>query len=238
MRSFPLILAVAAFAALTATLHAAPKIEFLYTTTVEAGEAYVRSGPGTTFYPTGKLRHGEKVEVRRRDPGDWHMIVPPPGSFSWVPAKYVEKTAADRGTIRLSLKPDPRNPSVGVMVGSFDSDIHEVLQQSLSEGDEVRILGEKMLTPEAGNRPAELWYRIEPPRGEWRWIRGQDLAPPPQSGDKNAAGDPFASTGEAHRRKRSPPVARVEDDSPQFETPVTDSPDREYSDDTARRSRR
>lgn len=227
MRSFLLISAVVAFAALAPTAHSAPKVDTPYTTVVEAGETYVRSGPGTTFYPTGKLRRGDKVVVHRHDPGDWHMIAPPAGSFSWVPAKYVNKTAADRGTVKTN--------KVAARVGSFESDIHEVWQRPLAEGDEIRILGEKMLTPEAGNGPAELWYRIEPPKGEWRWVRGQDLAPAQQAGAGTTAGDPFVSAGEPPRRKRStPPVARADDDSPPFEAPLTDSTNREYTDDSTR----
>ena len=48
-------------------------------------EVYARSGPGKErFYPTTKLANGQKVTVRRKDPGGWFMIDPPEGSFTSV----------------------------------------------------------------------------------------------------------------------------------------------------------
>jgi hypothetical protein len=213
------------FAALGRPLRAAPNVSFPYETVIEADETYVRSGAGTKYYPTGKLRLGDKVIVHRHDPGGWFMIAPPPGSFSWVPAKYVQ-AAGDRGTITTG--------KVAVRVGSFESDIREVFQRTLAEGDEVHILGEKMLAPDSGNGPPELWYRIEPPRGEWRWVMGQAVAPPERPSDRVAAGDPFDPPAAADRARRSaPPLPRAEDDSPGFEIPRTESSPREYSDESA-----
>ncbi len=154
------------------------------------------------------------------------MIAPPPGSFSWVPAKYVEKTGADRGTIT--------NNKVAVRVGSFESDIREVFQRTLAQGDEVRIIGQKSLTPETGSGPAELWYRIEPPRGEWRWVMGQAVAPPPQRGERHAGNDPFDSTASSDRAPRSSRAPRKNDEQPPvFEKPRSDTASREYLDDSA-----
>src|SRR6516225_7486602 len=96
MRSTVLMLVIVA--ALAPPLRAASNVNFPYETVIEADETYVRSGAGTKYYPTGKLRLGDKVIVHRHDPGGWFMIAPPPGSFSWVPAKYVQANG-DRGTI-------------------------------------------------------------------------------------------------------------------------------------------
>jgi hypothetical protein len=126
-------------------------------------------------------------------------------------------------------------------VGSFESDIREVWQRKLSQDDVVHIIREKMLAPEKGTGPAELWYQIEPPRGEWRWIEGQAVSPPP-SGNRNSDADPFAAPlasdaansggiSDSSRRplRSSPPVGRAEDDSTAFEKPLDDSTDREYA---------
>ncbi|MGE5192467.1 MAG: SH3 domain-containing protein, partial [Deltaproteobacteria bacterium] len=172
MRSSLLIFLIVAV--LAPSVQAASDVKFPYETVIEADETYVRSGAGTKYYPTAKLRRGDKIVVHRHDPGGWFMIAPPPGSFSWVPAKYVQKTG-DRGTITSN--------KVAARVGSFESDIREVFQRTLAEGDEVHILGEKMLAPETGNGPPELWYRIEPPRGEWRWVMGQAVAPVDRQSD-------------------------------------------------------
>jgi hypothetical protein len=205
---------------------AAPEVKPPYETTVEVDETYVRSGSSTRYYPTGKLRRGDTVIVHRHDPGGWFMIEPPPGSFSWVKAQHVEKTGADRGVVTKN--------NVVARVGSFESDIRQVYQRTLAQGDEVRILGEKMLAPEEGSGPAELWYRIAPPRGEWRWIKGQDVAPPPGRGERLASDDPFEAPPTAERKARpSPPAPRADDDSPSFERPFTDLSNREYTDDAA-----
>jgi len=206
-------------------MRAAPVLEasdgkFPYETVIEAEEAFVRSGPGSKYYPTGKLRRGAKVVVHREDPGGWFMIAPPPGSFSWIPAKYVEKTGQGQGTITTN--------QVAVRVGSFESDIREILQRTLSRGDEVHILGEKMLGPDATGGPAQSWYRIEPPRGEWRWIMGQAVAPARER-ERNPKDDPFASAEARDRPKRaSPPVPHADDDSPSFQKPLVDPSHREY----------
>ena len=228
MRSFLLLMTIGALAA---PLHAAPRVKFPYEATIEAPEVYVRSGSGKQYYPTGKLRRGDTVVVHRHDPGGWFMIAPPAGSFSWVLGKHVQKTAANRGTITTN--------NVIVRVGSFESDIREVWQRKLSQDDVVHIIGEKMLAPEKGSGPAELWYRIEPPRGEWRWIEGQAVAPPPSS-QRQSSDDPFDAplapdlsdsrghSNSSQRPRRSPPVQRAEDDAPSFQKPVEDSLDREY----------
>ncbi|MBI3862167.1 MAG: hypothetical protein HY290_09760 [Planctomycetia bacterium] len=218
MRSF--LLAVTAVL-LAAPVEAAPKVKFPYEATVEAEEVYVRSGAGSTkYYPTAKLRRGEKVVVHRHDPGGWFMIAPPPGSFSWVPAKYVQKSSAHRGVITAN--------NVAIRVGSFESDIRDVYQRTLAENDEVRIIGEKMLPPETGPGQPELWYRIEPPRGEWRWVPGQAVAPV-QLGGLTAGEDPFVAPETDGSPRRSPASRGAHDSSTSFETPLTDETTKEYT---------
>jgi hypothetical protein len=220
MRSFFLVLTLVAVAA---PVQGASNVNFPYETTVEVDETFVRSGSSTRYYPTSKLRRGDKVIVHRHDPGGWCMIAPPPGSFSWVPARYVEKMDADRGTITTDR--------VAVRVGSFESDIREVFQRTLAQGDEIRIVGQKMLPPDSGNGPAELWYRVEPPRGEWRWVMGQAVAPPPRS-ERNPGGDPFAAQEYSHRAQRtSPPSPDRANDVAQFDSPLPNSAARGYLDD-------
>ena len=69
----------------------------------------VFSGPGATFYPTNRLRYGERVVVlgeSKKAPG-WFEILPPPGSFSWIDAKYV-KTVAGVDKIGIVDTGDPK----------------------------------------------------------------------------------------------------------------------------------
>ena len=50
--------------------------KFPYQAIVETDGEYVRSGPGPNFYPTDKLKKGDKVTVIRHDLGGWCMITP------------------------------------------------------------------------------------------------------------------------------------------------------------------
>src|SRR5262245_40190878 len=55
-------------------------------------QADVFSGPSTSYYPTSRLRHGDKVVVlgeSKKQPG-WLEILPPAGSFSWIDGRHVK----------------------------------------------------------------------------------------------------------------------------------------------------
>jgi hypothetical protein len=140
----------------------APK-KFPYGAVVRQDDVSVRSGPGRKYYPTSKLRTGERVTVVRHDPGGWYVIQPPAGSFSWVPARAIERTAEGVGTVTVN--------NTSALVGSDESDLRDVEQRRLRKGESVEILGEKLLMDAAGRK--ELWLKIAPPKNEWRWVLGQ-----------------------------------------------------------------
>jgi hypothetical protein len=140
----------------------APK-KFPYEAVVRQDDVSVRSGPGRKYYPTSKLRTGERVTVVRHDPGGWYVIQPPAGSFSWVPARAVERTAEGGGTVTVN--------NTSALVGSDESDLRDVEQRRLRKGESVEILGEKLLMDATGRK--ELWLKIAPPKNEWRWVLGQ-----------------------------------------------------------------
>ncbi len=59
---------------------------------VLSNQTDVYSGPGATFYPTNRLRAGDRIVIlgeSKKQPG-WLEIVPPQGSYSWIDAKYVK----------------------------------------------------------------------------------------------------------------------------------------------------
>jgi len=147
----------------------AKKRTFPYEAVVNAEEALVRSGNGRRYYPTLKLKRGGRVTVHRHDPGGWFMITPPQGSFSWIRAEHVQKTAGTTGRVTEN--------GVVVRVGSTFDDSRDVEQIRLSKNDEVTILGSKNVQTEFGN---VLMYRIKPPAGEWRWVEGHLLLPADQ----------------------------------------------------------
>lgn len=140
-----------------------------YEAVVESDEAFVRCGPGKSFYPTGKLQHGDHVTVRRHDPGGWFMIDPPPGSFSLVPGDDVQREG-NVGTVKPLA--EGQTP---VRIGSaIDPTIDSVYQRQLSSGERVEILGEATLL----HRNAQVqMLKIRSPKGEFRWIEGMNLTP-------------------------------------------------------------
>ena len=139
---------------------------FPYEAVIHAEEAYVRSGPGQeSYYPTSLLKRGAKVMVHRHDPGGWYMIAPPADSFNWIRADYVQRQQGNRGTVTSN--------DVVVGIGTIFGDHHDVWHTKLSKGDEVVILGEQTIRDDRGAVPM---LKIQPPKGEWRWINGQHVA--------------------------------------------------------------
>ncbi len=147
----------------------AKKRTFPYEAIINADEALVRSGNGRRYYPTLKLKRGNRVTVHRHDPGGWFMITPPQGSYSWIRAEHIEKTGPRRGRVT--------DNGVVVRVGSAFNDSRDVEQIRLSKNDEITILGSKTVQTEFGK---VLMYQIQPPAGEWRWIEGHLLVPTEQ----------------------------------------------------------
>lgn len=164
MRILPIV--VILWSAVSLTVQAESDVQCPYEATVDADDLYVRSGPGTKYYPTGKLQSGQRVTVRRLDPGGWLMIDPPEGAFSLIPAEVVERTGANSGQVLEN--------QVKIVMGSEQGQGRAVTQCELNQGDTVEILGEKILSL---GGPAESWYQIRPPQGEYRWVHGKYLVP-------------------------------------------------------------
>lgn len=160
-----LILMILTVCAIGTVAQAAPIQPFDAAVRSTGGEdIYVRSGPGQEkHYPTMKLKDGDKVHVLRKDPGGWFMIKPPPGSYSWILSRYVQRNGI-QGTVREN--------GVVVRVGAFQSTQRDVEQVRLNSGDTVEILGEQTLDSDKGK---DQWLQIKPPRGEFRWIKGSHL---------------------------------------------------------------
>ncbi|NIL96100.1 MAG: SH3 domain-containing protein, partial [Planctomycetales bacterium] len=142
--------------------------QFPYKAYLNANDVYVRSGPGKNYYPTDKLRRGAEVEVYRHDPGGWYAIRPPADSYSWISGGQLNILEDNLAEVA--------QPDVIAYVGSKFSDVHDVRQVKLEAGELVQIVGEKrFVTPDNGK--AETWYKIEPPRGEFRWVFGRFVVP-------------------------------------------------------------
>ena len=199
------------FAALVivASSHVAAHAEdrkFPYQAIVEIDGVYVRSGNGLNYYPTDKLRKGDKVTVHRHDPGGWCMIAPPSGSFSWIKAAHVQRSGDSAGVLIAN--------NVVVHVGSsLGADEFTTIQGNLSKGDAVQILGEKTFAFEDGPK---LMYKISPVKREWRWIQRKAIV----------AADTIQSVpfpGEIAPRKRpgGPVAEKLELDPNAFSNPIS-----------------
>ena len=165
------LMLVMSLAALTDQAAAQSRNEkFPYEAIIADDEVYARSGPGTAkFYPTARLRKGDRVTVIRHDPGGWFMIEPPPGSFAWVRQEFV-KREEDRGVIA-------GDSQVVAWVGTSFGDDHYVEQRRLQPGEEIEIIGEKTLRDERGRdqRFEVNYFRIKSPKGHFRWIPGAKI---------------------------------------------------------------
>ncbi len=155
--------------------------KFPYEATIFTDDVDVHSGPGSRFYVTASLKKGDAVTVHRHDPGGWYMIAPPSGSFSLIRSEYVRKDSGKQGTITEN--------NVIVRVGSQANSHNEVEQRRLMKGDKVAILGEVTIADRGRN---VLMLKIEPPRGEFRWVKGDYIVPKDPSLRKVKDADPYA----------------------------------------------
>ena len=172
---------------------------FPYTAYVTADQVFVRSGPGENYYATDKLKAGTAVEVYRHDPGGWYAIRPPKDSFSWVSSRHLRMEGNHLATVT-----DER---VAAQVGSRLSDVRDIIQVRLHKGETVEVLDPRGRGNDGG--PAQPWYKIAPPSGEFRWISGRFVDPdyrvdgvrrtsaPGKGGDRwqSDRSDPAAATG-------------------------------------------
>jgi uncharacterized protein YgiM (DUF1202 family) len=137
-----------------------------YKAYVSADDVYVRSGPGRNYYPSGKLKTGDQVDVYRHDPGGWYAIKPIEGSFAWVSARFLK--VGEDGLAEVT------GDRVAARVGSRFSDVRDVIQVRLSRGETVKVLGQKEFKSTSNSG---IWYKISPPSGEFRWIHGKYVDP-------------------------------------------------------------
>jgi uncharacterized protein YgiM (DUF1202 family) len=139
---------------------AAPQVEntkFQYSGIVNGNGVLVRSGPSNNFYPTMKLDKGAKVTVVGIK-YDWLKIIPPEGSFSYVPQVFVTR----RGDGKVGRV----NNALNVRAGSSLNQIKTTIQTKLQEGQDVTILGEQ-----------DEYFKISPPKEAYVYINKQHVKP-------------------------------------------------------------
>jgi hypothetical protein len=148
---------------------------FPYIAQITTDALYIRSGPGTNYYPCGQLNKADRVKVVGSN-FSWSRIVPPEGCFSWISMRYV------------SVGPD--NPDIGTVTGDAvrvyaGSDqlkpIHSTsVQLKLNKGDKVRLMGEER----------DDYYKIAPPDGAYFWVLTEYTEPLGPSGEVPLTAEP------------------------------------------------
>jgi hypothetical protein len=140
--------------------------EFPYQAYVLSENVDVVAGPGHRFYATDRLTRGTQVEIYREEASGWLAIRPPEGSFSWIPAEFVERLEDD--LLGRVIEP------TGAWIGTSVEHVSEHQQQvTLKAGELVQIIGEKSAAAKEGEK--RTWLKISPPAGEYRWVHLRDV---------------------------------------------------------------
>jgi hypothetical protein len=163
-----------------------------YDATIVTPAVEVRSGPSTHFYITSRLNPGEHVQVVRPAADGWLCIVPPAGSFSWVPANAVDH----RGRIAVVTAAD-----APIRVGSSERNLGEpkVEATRVVKGTLLVVIGQAQ-----GLLPSNKLLPITPTQGEVRYIPTsavekaavvKQTSPPPVNVSANFSQPRFTTTG-------------------------------------------
>lgn len=193
-------LTITVFIALVWVPALAAEPSFPYEAIVSTDNAAVRSGNSETFYATNHLSRETRVIVHRHDPGGWRMIGPPADAFSLIPAGRVQKLDANTGRIVGN--------DVCTRVGSHLQPGFEVEQIPLRFGTRVELLVDQ---------PSPTgWIAIRPPRGEFRWMRAEDLRPAEQT-SASAIDEDGAEAGNG-RSPAEPPASEATGAMSAFDT--------------------
>jgi hypothetical protein len=135
---------------------------FPYTAEITGDNVNIRSGPGTQYYPCGRLNKGDKVKVVSERFG-WSRVVPPAGSFSWISTQFV-LVAPDDATVGTVTGDNVR---VWVGANNLRPMYSTTWLLKLNKGEKVKLLGEEQ----------DKYYKIVPPTGAYRWVSTQFTKP-------------------------------------------------------------
>jgi len=142
-----------------------------YDVYVDQDEVVARCGPGGNFYRTDPLRHGQRLEVYLETPDGWLGVRPPENSFCWVPADAI---AMDRSGNLGRVTEAGTLAWIGTHLGKARKYMWQV---QLSKGEEVTVLGR---AEREGPDGPQMWYRISPPAGEFRWVHRDQVVDNPE----------------------------------------------------------
>jgi hypothetical protein len=164
-----------------------PRIRYVHGT-----KATIRCGPSDQYYLTTTLPPNARVEVYRETSDGWSGIRPPLGSHNWIPAKNAFLLPGGK----VAEITEDETPA---WVGTESEQVKQLMWQTgLVKTQQVQILAEEYQRNEEGAK--QLWYQINPPPGEFRWVRTAVLV------DAIPGGPSVAKT---NAKKKSDPSEQV-----------------------------
>ena len=137
-----------------------------YSVYVAEEKAYARCGPSTDYYRTDPLRQGQALEVYAETDDGWLGIRPPEESFCWVPADTIEMAGSEEDGTVIE---DRTVAWIGTHLGRARTYRWQV---QLAKGEPVSVIGR---SEREGPDGPQLWFRIVPPSGEYRWVHRDDV---------------------------------------------------------------
>lgn len=151
---------------------ASPTVSEPYLVFVADAAAHLRCGPGGDYYRTDPLRHGQELEVYVEYADGWLGVRPTADSFCWIPAnatrimdtKKSKSAGPATDAIDAEVIEDKTKAWIGTNLGRARRSLWQV---QLGLGETVTILGR---SERDGPDGPQVWYRIVPPSGEFRWI--------------------------------------------------------------------
>jgi len=98
----------------------------------------------------------------------WSAIRPPAGSHNWIPSNVAYLLPGGKSAEII----EDETPA---WVGSDSANVSDFMwQMQLVKSQQVQVLGEELQMAENGKK--QLWYRIAPPQGEFRWVKTSQLS--------------------------------------------------------------
>lgn len=137
-----------------------------YSVYVAQANGYARCGPSSDYYKTDPLRLGQQLRVFAESDDGWLGIQPPDGSFCWVPATTVDLNKnGDEGQV----SEDQTVAWIGTHLGRAKKFLWQV---RMGKGEAVTVIGR---SEREGPDGPQLWFRIVPPSGEFRWVHESEV---------------------------------------------------------------
>ena len=137
-----------------------------YSVFVAKDKIYARCGPSSEYYRTDPLSPGQQLDVYLETPDGWLGVRPPKNSFCWIPASAVTVNAGGQSAVVIEEK---TVCWIGTHLGRARQYRWQV---QLAEGEKLTILGR---SERDGPDGPQMWFRIVPPNGEFRWVRSEDV---------------------------------------------------------------